>query len=82
MTVHTFAPTCRFRPDLLAMMVGPFVTVEGTVPATPQRSTPLPIRVVSTKQNAGKLGFALEGTKGIVQDTGGLFRPELPLSQA
>ena len=68
MTVHTFAPTLPLPTYLLAMMVGPFVTVEGTVPATPQRSTPLPIRVVSTKQNAGKLGFALEGTKGIVQN--------------
>ena len=40
--------------------------LEGAVPPTPQRAKPLPLRIVSTKQNAGKLDFALEGTKQIV----------------
>ena len=64
--VHRFAPTLPLPTYLVAMMVGPFVTVEGTVPANAHRATPLPLRVVSTRQNAGKLGFALEGSKGIV----------------
>jgi hypothetical protein len=78
MTVHTFAPTLPLPSYLVAMMVGPFATVEGTVPATPQRATPLPIRVVSTKQNADKLAFALEGTKGIVQHLEAYFGQSFP----
>ena len=78
MTVHTFAQTLPLPSYLVALMVGPFVTVEGTVPATPQRATPLPIRVVSTKQNAGKLNFALEGTKGIVQHLEDYFGQSFP----
>jgi aminopeptidase N len=78
MTVHTFGQTLPLPSYLVALMVGPFVTVEGTVPATPQRSTPLPIRVVSTKQNAGKLDFALEGTKGVVQHLEAYFGQSFP----
>ncbi len=78
MTVHTFAPTLPLPSYLVAMMVGPFVTVEGVVPPTPQRATPLPIRVVSTKQNAGKLDFALEGTKGVVEHLEAYFGQSFP----
>ena len=66
MDVHRFAPTLPLPTYLVAMMVGPFVAIEGTVPATPQRAKPLPVRIITTKQNAGKISFALEGTKGIV----------------
>ena len=66
LAVHRFAPTLPLPTYLVAMMVGPFVAVEGTVPATPQRAAPLPVRVITTKQNAGKITFALEGTKDIV----------------
>ena len=64
--VHRFAPTLPLPTYLVAMMVGPFTSVEGVVPPTPQRLKPLPLRIVSTGQNAGKLDFALEGSKGIV----------------
>lgn len=64
--VHRFAPTLPLPTYLVAMMVGPFASVEGTVPATPQRAKPLPVRIITTKQNAGKIAFALEGTKGVV----------------
>ena len=64
--VHRFAPTLPLPTYLVAMMVGPFVSVEGVVPATPQRAKPLPIRIITTRQNAGKISYALEGTKGIV----------------
>ena len=66
LAVHRFAPTLPLPTYLVAMMVGPFVAVESTVPATPQRASPLPVRIVTTKQNGGKIAFALEGTKGIV----------------
>lgn len=78
MTVHTFGQTLPLPSYLVALMVGPFVTVEGVVPPTPQRTTPLPIRIVSTKQNAGKLNFALEGTKGIVQHLENYFGQSFP----
>ncbi len=78
MTVHTFAQTLPLPSYLVALMVGPFATVEGVVPPTPQRPTPLPIRVVSTKENAGKLDFALEGTKGVVQHLEAYFGQSFP----
>lgn len=64
--VHRFAPTLPLPTYLVAMMVGPFAVVEGMVPPTPQRDDPLPLRIVSTQQNAGKLDFALQGSKEIV----------------
>ncbi|GEN99587.1 aminopeptidase [Novosphingobium sediminis] len=78
MTVHTFGQTLPLPSYLVALMVGPFVTVEGVVPPTPQRSTPLPIRIVSTKTNTGKLDFALEGTKGVVQHLEAYFGQSFP----
>ena len=76
--VHRFAPTLPLPTYLVAMMVGPFVTVESTVPPSPQRATPLPLRIVSTKQNAGKLNFALEGTKGIITHLEDYFGQAFP----
>jgi aminopeptidase N len=64
--VHRFAPTLPLPTYLMAMMVGPFAVVEGTVAPTPQRSAPLPLRIVSTKENGERLAFALDGSKGIV----------------
>lgn len=78
MSVHHFAQTLPLPTYLVAMMVGPFATVEGTVPATPQRDKPLPIRVVSTAQNADKLAFALDGTKGVVQHLEAYFGQSFP----
>ena len=64
--VHRFAPTLPLPTYLVAVMVGPFATAEGVVPPTPQRAKPLPLRIVSTRENAGKLAFALDGSKKIV----------------
>jgi aminopeptidase N len=64
--VHRFAPTLPLPTYLMAMKVGPFTMVEGATPPTPQRSHPLPVRIVSTRENAGKLQFALDGTHKIV----------------
>ena len=78
LAVHRFAPTLPLPTYLVAMMVGPFVAVEGAVAATPQRPTPLPVRVISTKQNAGKIAFALDGTKGIVTHLERYFNQPFP----
>ncbi|HWU02280.1 MAG TPA: M1 family aminopeptidase, partial [Novosphingobium sp.] len=64
--VHRFAATAPLPTYLLAMMVGPFATAQGQVPATAQRAMPLPLRIVSPRPNADKLTFALENTKPIL----------------
>ena len=66
MDVHRFAPTLPLPTYLIAAMVGPFVAVEGAVPPSPQRAQPLPLRIVSTRQNAAKLDFAFKGSQEIV----------------
>ncbi len=76
--VHRYAPTLPLPTYLMAMMVGPFDTLEGTVPPTPQRKEPLPVRIVTTKQNAGKMAFALDGTKGIVTHLESYFAQGFP----
>ncbi|WP_100867640.1 M1 family metallopeptidase [Novosphingobium kunmingense] len=76
--VHRFAPTLPLPTYLVAMMVGPFATVEGTVPPTPQRATPLPLRIVTTQQNKDKMAFALEGSKGIVKHLEAYFNQGFP----
>ena len=78
MDVHRFAPTLPLPTYLVAMMVGPFSSVAGTVPATPQRKTPLPVRIVTTRQNAGQMNFALQGTKGIVRHLEAYFGQAFP----
>jgi aminopeptidase N len=64
--VHRFAPTLPLPTYLVAVMTGPFVSVDGAVPPTPHRAKPLPLRIVSTKENAGKLQFAFDGSQKIV----------------
>lgn len=78
LAVHRFAPTLPLPTYLVAMMVGPFAAVESTVPANAHRPAPLPLRVVSTRQNAGKLAFALEGSKGIVAHLEDYFGQAFP----
>ncbi len=76
--VHRFAPTLPLPTYLVAMMVGPFASVEGAVPPTAQRAGPLPLRVISPRPNAGKLDFALEGSKEIVALLEGYFADGFP----
>lgn len=64
---HEFEETKPLPTYLVAMMAGPFVTLEGVAPPTPQRATPLPIRIIATKPNANKMAFALRETPRIVE---------------
>ena len=64
--VHRFAPTAPLPTYLLAMMVGPFAEVASAAPPSALRAAPLPMRIISTRQNATKLSFALENSKSIV----------------
>lgn len=76
--VHTFAPTLPLPTYLVAAMVGPFAVVEGTVPPSPQRAKPLPLRIISPKPNADRLSFALEGSKEIVRLLEAYFNDAFP----
>ncbi len=64
--VHRFQPTLPLPTYLVAMMIGPFATAVSEVPPSPQRASALPLRIISTRQNAGRLAFALQGSKDIV----------------
>ena len=78
MDVHRFAPTLPLPTYLMAFMVGPFSAVEGSVAPTPQRKHSLPIRIITTKPNAGQMDFALQGTKGIVRHLEAYFGQAFP----
>ena len=63
---HRFAPTLPLPSYLVAFMAGPFATAAGTLPATPSRPTPLPVRIVATAPQADRLAFALKETGPIL----------------
>ncbi len=78
MDVHHFAQTLPLPTYLLALMVGPFADVAGAIPPTPQRDRALPLRIVSTQQNAGSLAFALDNTKPIIAHLENYFGQSFP----
>ncbi len=63
---HRFLATKPLPTYLVAFAVGPFATAATTIPATPERATPLPLRIVGTKPNAGSLDYALKNSGPIV----------------
>jgi len=63
---HEFEATRPLPTYLVAFVVGPFATVTGAVPPTPERKAPLPVGIVGTQPYKDKLGFALENTGPIV----------------
>ena len=79
--VHHFAQTLPLPTYLLAMMVGPFAQANGTVPPTPQRAQPLPLRIISTRQNAGQLAFALANTAPIITHLEAYFGTRFPYAK-
>ncbi len=76
--VHRFAPTLPLPTYLVAVVAGPFVALSGEVAPTPQRQHPLPLRIVSTKNNAGRLAYALQGSKEIVAHLEDYFGDAFP----
>ena len=63
---HHFRTSPPLPTYLVAMITGPFVTAETTIPATPQRPEPMPLRIVATKPNAERMQFALDQSGPIV----------------
>lgn len=66
MALHSFQPTRPLPTYLVALVTGPFLHDAGTVPPTPQRAAPLPLGVVATRAQAGRLGYAMAETPRIV----------------
>ena len=75
---HRYAATLPLPTYLMAFVVGPFVTVEGVVPPSPQRAKPLPLRIIATKPNAGRLKYALEESGAIVALLESYFNQAFP----
>ncbi|WP_040308562.1 M1 family metallopeptidase [Asticcacaulis biprosthecium] len=75
---HIFYPTSPLPTYLMAFAVGPFAVVEGVVPPTPQRNVPLPIRILATQPNKGKLAYALKETGPIVAHLEAYFNQAFP----
>jgi aminopeptidase N len=64
MSVHHFAPTPPLPTYLVALSVGPFDVIETSVPANAVRKQPLPFRIIATKGQMPRMGFAAaEGPK-------------------
>ena len=78
MVAHSFAPTLPLPTYLVAMVVGPFAVAESVVAPTAQRSEPLPLRMVATQPNAGKLDYGLQGSKRIVELLESYFNEGFP----
>jgi hypothetical protein len=64
---HRFETTRPLPTYLVALDTGPFLHPTATVPADPQRATPLPLGAVATRAQAGKLDFVLRQTPTIVE---------------
>ena len=75
---HVFAPTKPLPTYLVAMVVGPFAVAEGVAPPTPQRSYPLPIRIIATQPNKDKLAYALKETPSIIAHLESYFNMSFP----
>lgn len=63
---HVFAPTKPLPTYLVAMMTGPFITADSTVKADRHRDEPMPLRIVATQSQAGKLDYARDESGRIV----------------
>jgi hypothetical protein len=66
MTVHRFAATQPLPTYLVALGVGPFDVVEGSVPPNGVRKNPLPFRVIATKGQTPRMQLASVETPKLV----------------
>ena len=63
---HRFIATKPLPTYLVAFVVGPFSTLGAKVAPTPERKTPLPLRIVGTQPYKGRMQFALDNSGPIV----------------
>jgi aminopeptidase N len=64
--VHRFAPTKPLPTYLVALGVGPFDVIEGSIPPNEVRKTPLPWRVIATKGQKPRMHLAATETPKLV----------------
>ncbi|MFO0684552.1 MAG: M1 family aminopeptidase [Sandaracinus sp.] len=67
LTSHRFATTEPLPTYLVAWAVGPIDVVEGTIPPSSVRSTPLPFRGLAPRGRGPEMAFAMQHTPAIVQ---------------
>jgi aminopeptidase N len=67
MDVHRFQPSLPLPTYLVAMLAGPFITADGAAPAAADRPSPLPMRIIATRAQVGKLDYALAESPRIVE---------------
>ncbi len=67
MVRHAFAAIGPMPTYLVALAVGDFDVVEGTIPPNAVRKTALPFRNIATKGQAGRLGFATAETPKLLE---------------
>jgi aminopeptidase N len=78
LAVHHFAPTLPLPTYLVATMVGPFASTATEVAPTPERATPLPLRILAPQPGAGRLAFARDNSARIVPLLEGYFGSAFP----
>ncbi len=78
---HSFAPTKPLPTYLMAFYVGPFATASTAAEPTAERATPLPVRVVATRPNAARLGYALRNTGPILSLLEDYFASPFPFDK-
>ncbi|WP_167397782.1 M1 family metallopeptidase [Sphingomonas faeni] len=66
MEKHQLAVTKPLPTYLVAFDTGPFVHQTGTIPATPERPTPMPYGAVATHAQKDKMGYVMAETPRIV----------------
>ncbi len=66
MVKHQFAPIGPMPTYLAALAVGEFDIAEGVIPPNEIRKTPLPYRTIATRGQAGRMGFTMAETPGIL----------------
>ena len=76
--IHRFAPTLPLPTYLVAMMVGPFAETQADAPPSAERPEPLPLRIVGTQPNAGRMAFAQAQSGRIVSLLEGYFGERFP----
>ena len=76
---HVFATTKKLPTYLLTFAVGEFDIVEWEdLPVTGVRNKPIPLRGIAVKGKGGKLKYALENTKPILEALESYFKTSYP----
>jgi len=81
LSVHRFAATRPLPSYLVVFAVGPFAAAEGAIPATPERSSPLPLRVAATAPQKQRLAFPLAETPWFIEHLENYFGTPFPFQK-